>query len=161
MIYGGTIIGFRVTNNGFGYIGGSTNCVISGDGTGATASVTVGLPLQQNRRVQLLVEAGTTIKQTGQTMVQWNTTQRDLVVEANSVINCVENNGSWVLSGFYPAALLQSVASGDVTLTAPSGSNLWLRPGSGGNVILPNLATSPTGLPSGAIWRQGNSLNIV
>jgi hypothetical protein len=161
MIYGGSIIGFRVTNNGTGYSAGTTTCVISGDGTGATASVTVGLPLQQNRRIRLLVEAGTTIKQIGQTMTQWNTTQRDLVVEPNSVIECGENNGAWVLSGFYPAALLQSVASGDITLAAPSGSNVWLQPGSGGNVILPNLPTSPTGLASGAVWRQGNSLNIV
>jgi hypothetical protein len=161
MVYGGSVIGFRVTNNGGGYVAGSTTCVITGDGSGATATVAVGTPLQQNRRIRLLVELGATVRQNGQTMNQFNTTQRDLVVAANSVIDCVENNGAWVLSGFYPTALLQSVASGDVTLAAPAGGKIWLQPSSGGDVMLPNLPTSAAGLPSGAVWRQGTTLNIV
>ena len=97
----------------------------------------------------------------GLTMTQSNSTLRNLVVAANSAVSFIESNGSWILTGFYPAALLQSASNGDVTLAAPAGGKLWLEPGSGGNLMAPALPTASTGLPSGAIWRNGNVLNIV
>ena len=73
----------------------------------------------------------------------------------------IESNGSWLLAGFYPVALLQSASNGDVTLAAPAGGKLWLEAGSGGNLMAPALPTASAGLPSGAVWRNGNVLNIV
>ena len=160
MVYAGSVIGFRVTNNGSGYAPGTT-CTITGDGSGAAAIVVVGTPLQPNRELRLLVELGTTLKQTGTAMTQSNSTQRDLVLPANSAVSCIESNGTWVVADFYPSALLQSAADGDVTLAAPAGGNLRLEAGSGAALMAPGLPTAATGLASGAVWRNGNVLNIV
>jgi len=161
MVYGGSVIGFRVTNNGTGYASGSTDCVISGDGSGATATVIVGNPIQANRRLQLLTVAGVTLRQNGQLMTQANATLRDLTLSGESAVELTECDGIWVVSGFYPAALLQSQQDGAVTLASPSGAALSLAPGSGGALLAPDLPTAATGLPAGAIWRNGNVLNIV
>ncbi len=161
MVYDGSVIGFRVTNNGTGYTAGSTDCVISGDGSGAAASVTVGNPLQANRRLQLLTVAGVTLRQNGQLMTQANSTLRDLTLSGETAVELTESGGIWVVSGFYPAALLQSQQNGAVTLASPLGATLSLAPGSGGALIAAGLPTVATGLPVGAIWRNGNVLNIV
>jgi len=161
MVYGGSVIGFRVTNNGSGYVAGATTCVINGNGSGAAATVQVGTPLQANRRIRLLAAAGVTLKQVGQTMTQANATARDLILVPETAVELVENGGTWLVSGFYPAALLQTAANGAVTLASPAGAALSLEPGSGGNLLAVNLPGSGSGLPAGAIWRNGNILSIV
>jgi hypothetical protein len=161
MIYGGQVIGFRVTNNGAGYTAVGTTCVITGDGSGATATVVVGNPIQLNRRLQVLATAGVTMRQVGQLMTQANATQRDLILVDDTALELVETGGVWLATGFYPAALLQSQSDGSVTLTSPSGASLFLAPGSGANLFAVDLPSVATGLTTGAIWRNGNVLNIV
>jgi hypothetical protein len=161
MVYGGQVIGFRVTNNGSGYVSGQTTCVISGDGSGATATVTIGNPIQINRCVRLLARAGITVKLNGQQMIQANATLRDLVLVNDSAVEFVECGGNWLVTGFYPAAILQSKQDGSVVLASPSGAPIALLPGAGGNLLAPSLPNSAGGLPPGSIWRNGNVLNIV
>jgi hypothetical protein len=161
MLYQGQVIGFRVTNNGSGYLPGNTSCTITGDGTGATATVSVGTPIQTNRSLRLLTPAGVTVRQSGAVMTQANATLRDLTLTMDTAVQFIESGGIWLVAGFYPAALLQSAPNGSVVLTSPTGATLSLAPGSGGNLLATNLPTSAAGLPAGAIWQNGNVLNIV
>jgi hypothetical protein len=161
ILYAGEVIGFRVTENGSGYTQASTSCVVMGDGVGAQASVVVGTPVQSGRKLRLLAPGGATMKQSGAFTSQLNTTANDLILVANSVVDLVETGGAWLVTGFYPAAILQLSANGNVTIAAQIGASLTLSPGAGGSLTIADLPTSATGLPGGAIWRSGNIINVV
>lgn len=48
---------------------------------------------------------------------------------------------------------------GGVGLAGSTAFGLYVT--SSGAIVLPSLPTSPSGLPHGSLWRNGNTVNIV
>ncbi len=134
-VAGGSVIGIAVTNPGSGY-GGTTavaTATITGDGTGANATVAVGLPLWNDRRLRITCAVPVTFNSGGSMPHQSNWTGFDVTVPANAAVEFFGNNGQWI-AGMFPggdyftplgngAFMLRTLASGNLTLH-PAGNGV-------------------------------------
>ena len=98
-ISGGKIIGIYMTTNGSGY-GAGTTILISGDGTGATASVQIGLPVLQNRRLAINCQASVEFAAAGSSPNQANWTGSSITVPAGASIDWMGVAGGWQATRF-------------------------------------------------------------
>ena len=103
--------------------------------------------------------------------VQASVTDRDIGIDnysellANGVYSLL--NQQVLVGGITKNTVLQTSntgaslsTNGKLDLTS-TGGDVTITPKAASNLILLNLPTSSAGLPSGAVWRNGNVLNIV
>ena len=65
VVYNGTVIGYRMTNFGSGYTSAPTVTISGGGGSGATATATLGVPLPEQRDLEIHFNQAVTVKRNG------------------------------------------------------------------------------------------------
>jgi len=133
-ISGGKIIGIQMTNNGSGYSAGAT-ATISGNGSGATLSVQVGLPVLQNRQLTIDSLATTTFGSSGSSPVQSNWTGAPITIPGGASIDWIGNAGGWRAARFSQNDYVSPNGDGSLTLKTQSG-DISLHPSGTGAVRL-------------------------
>ncbi len=155
-IANGSVIGVYITAAGSLY-GAGTQVSISGDGTGATASVQVGLPVLEGRRLEVECLAPVSFASAGSVPAQENWTGAKLTVPAGATIEWRGHAGAWQAARFIQSDYLAPAADGSVTLGSQSG-DVRLEPATGGAVRLIS-PTEPTGCL--ALIGRGSPLGVV
>ncbi|WP_249676036.1 hypothetical protein [Acidocella sp. C78] len=155
-IANGAVIGVYITAAGSGY-GAGTQVNISGDGTGATASVQVGLPVLESRRLEIECLAPVRFASAGSVPAQENWTGAPLTVPAGATIEWRGHAGAWQAARFIQSDYLAPSADGSVTLGSQAG-DVRLGPATGGAVRLIS-PTEPTGCV--ALIGRGSPLGAV
>ncbi|MCF3945317.1 right-handed parallel beta-helix repeat-containing protein [Acidiphilium iwatense] len=130
----GAVIGVYITNAGSGY-GPGTQAVISGDGTGATAVVQVGLPVVQGRRLAVHCLAPVGFAAAGSAPAQENWTGAPVTVPTGGAIEWEGEAGAWQAVRFIQSDYVAPNGDGSVTFRSQSG-DVMLHPVSGGAVRL-------------------------
>lgn len=141
-IAGGVIIGVTITNAGSGY-GAGTAAVISGDGSGATISVQVGLPVVQGRRLAAHCIAPIGFAAAGSAPAQENWTGAPITVPTGATIEWAGEAGAWQATRFMQSDYVSPDGDGSVTFQSRAG-DVKLCPAAGGGVRLIST-TEPTG----------------
>jgi hypothetical protein len=141
-ISGGVIIGVTVTNAGSGY-GAGTAAVISGNGSGATISVQVGLPVIQGRRLAVHCVAPVGFAAAGSVPAQENWTGATITVPTGATIEWAGEAGAWQATRFMQSDYVSPDGDGSVTFQSQAG-DVKLCPAVGGGVRLIST-TEPTG----------------
>lgn len=136
LISNGSIIGVALTNPGAGYDtnGGTARATIVGDGQGAAASVSVGLPLVENRRVRIACNVPIRFARIGSLPFQENWTLSDVTVPANATITYAVTFGAWRAEMVPLADYIAPPGDGSLLLRTMPGSDLTLRPATSGHV---------------------------
>lgn len=130
----GTVIGVYITNAGSGY-GPGTQAAISGDGTGATAVVQVGLPVVQGRRLTVHCLASVGFAAGGSAPAQENWTGAPVTVPSGATIEWEGEAGAWQAVRFIQSDYVAPNGDGSVTFRSQSG-DVMLHPVAGGAVRL-------------------------
>lgn len=141
-IAGGVVIGVVITNAGSGY-GPGTVALISGNGSGATVSVQVGLPVLQGRQLSVQCLAPIGFAASGSTPAQENWTGAPVTVPTGATIEWVGEAGAWQAARFIQSDYLVPDGDGSVTFRSQSG-DVKLCPAIGGGVRFIS-STEPTG----------------
>lgn len=153
---GGQVIGIYMTNNGSGY-GPGTTASITGDGTGATVSVQVGLPVLQNRTLTVNCQTAGQFEASGAMPAQMNWTGAPVTVPAGASIDWRGYAGAWQAVRFTQSDYLSPNGDGSVTLRSQSG-DIMLHPAAAGAVRLTS-DTEPTGCVS--LIGRGSPASVV
>lgn len=154
--YGGKVIGIQMINFGSGYSAGAT-ATITGNGTGATATVQVGLPVLQNRQLTIDCLAATTFAATGASPTQNNWTGAPITIPAGASIDWVGNNDGWRAARFTQSDYISPNGDGSLTLRTQSG-DISLHPAGTGKVRIIS-DTESTGAVD--LIGRGSPLNTV
>ena len=155
-IANGAVIGVYITARGSGY-GPGTQVSITGDGTGATATVQVGLPVLEGRRLEIDCLAPVSFASAGSAPAQENWTGAPLTVPAAATIEWRGHAGAWQAARFIQSDYLVPAADGSVTLGSQAG-DVRLGPAAGGAVRLIS-PTEPTGCV--VLIGRGSPLGVV
>ena len=136
LISNGSIIGVALVNPGAGYDtnGGVASATIVGDGQGAAALVSVGLPLVENRRVRIACNVAIRFARIGSWPFQENWTLSDVTVPANATVTYVATFGAWRAEVIPLADYIAPPGDGSLLLRTMPGSDLTLRPATTGHV---------------------------
>jgi hypothetical protein len=137
---GGAVIGVQITGWGSGY-GPGTTATISGNGTGATVSVQVGLPVWQHKEIAIDCIAAVTFAAAGSAPAQSNWTGAPITVPAGASIDWIGNAGGWRAARFSQSDYVSPNGDGSVTLRTRSG-DISLHPAGSGVVRLLSDAES-------------------
>jgi hypothetical protein len=119
---------------GSGYAAGTT-VSISGNGTGATATVQVGLPVLQNRQITVDCLTAVSFAAAGSAPLQSNWTGAPITIPAGASIDWIGNNGGWRAARFSQSDYVSPNGDGSVTLRTQSG-DISLHPAGAGMVRL-------------------------
>jgi hypothetical protein len=133
-IYAGKIIGVQMTNFGSGYSAGAT-VTITGDGTGVSASVQVGLPVWGNKELSIDCLANVTFTASGSAPVQSNWTGAAITVPADATIDWIGYNGGWRAARFSQNDYISPNGDGSLTVKTQTG-DISLHPAGSGAVRL-------------------------
>lgn len=133
-ISGGSILGIQMSNNGSGY-GPGTTVIISGDGSGATAVVQVGLPVWQNSKLTVDCLSNVTFAAAGSSPALSNWTGAPITVPAGASIDWIGDNGGWRAMRFCQRDYVSPNGDGSVTLRTQAG-DIALHPAGSGVVRL-------------------------
>ncbi|MGC9269008.1 right-handed parallel beta-helix repeat-containing protein [Acidiphilium sp.] len=155
-IAGGAVIGVAINDPGSGY-GPGTVAVISGNGTGATVVVQVGLPVVQGRRLTVHCLAPVGFAAAGSAPPQENWTDAPITVPTGASIEWEGESGAWQAVRFMQSDYVSPDGDGSVTFQSQSG-DVKLCPASGGGVRLIS-ALEPTGCVS--LIGRGSPLGAV
>jgi hypothetical protein len=153
---GGVVIGVAITNAGSGY-GPGTVALISGNGTGATVSVQVGLPVVQGRRLVVHCLAPTSFAAAGSIPAQENWTGAVVTVPSGATIEWEGEGGAWQAVRFMQSDYVSPNGDGSVTLQSQSG-DVKLCPAPGGGVRLIS-STEPSGCVT--LIGRGSPIGVV
>jgi hypothetical protein len=153
---GGAVLGIQMTNFGSGY-GPGTTATISGNGSGATLTVQVGLPVWQNRELTVDCLTNVTFADAGSSPAQTNWTKAPITVPANASIDWIGYNGGWRAAQFSQNDYVSPNGDGSVTLRSQSG-DISMHP-SGGGMLRIISDTEPTGAVE--LIGRGSPLNVV
>lgn len=156
LIAGGQIIGVSVTSGGSGY-GAGTTAFIIGDGSGATASVQIGLPVVQNRSLAIYCTTAVQFETAGSSPAQINWTGAPITVPAGASIDWRGYQGAWQAVRFSQSNYLSPNGDGSVTFRSQSG-DIMLHPSGTGALRLISDA-EPTGCVS--IIGRGSPTGVV
>jgi hypothetical protein len=105
---------------GSGYAAGTT-ATISGNGTGATATVQVGLPVLQNRELSIDCLTAVNFAAAGSAPAQSNWTGAPITIPAGATIDWVGNAGGWRAARFSQSDYVSPNGDGSLTLRTQSG----------------------------------------
>ena len=158
-IAGGMIIGVSLVTPGSGYgsPGSVATVVINGDGSGARATVSVGLPVPEGRRIRLACNTAVRFTRLGSTPFQENWTLADMTVPANATIAFTGTFGAWRADAVPLADYLAPPGDGSLILRSQPGADIVLRPASGHLHIASDaepvgyLALTGHGSPNGVV----------
>jgi parallel beta-helix repeat protein len=153
---GGAVIGIQMTNFGAGYQQGAT-ATISGNGSGASVTVQVDLPIWQNQQITIDCMTNVTFAAAGSFPVQANWTGAPITVPAGASIDWIGNAGGWRAARFSQNDYVSPNGNGSVTLRTQAG-DLSLHPAGSGMVRLIS-DTEPTGAVE--LIGRGSPLNAV
>ena len=145
-----------MTSFGSGY-GAGTTVTISGNGTGATGTVQVGLPVLQNRAITVDCLTAVTFAATGSAPVQSNWTGAAITVPATASIDCIGNGGGWRAAWFIQSDYVSPNGDGSLTIRTQSG-DISLHPAGSGTVRLVSDAESVGAVE---LIGRGSPLNVV
>jgi parallel beta-helix repeat protein len=155
-IYGGRIVGIQMTSFGSGY-GAGTTATILGNGSGATASVQVGLPVWQNKALSIDCLTNVTFAAAGSSPVQSNWTGAPITVPANTTIDWTGNGAGWFAARFAQSDYISPNGDGSLTVRTQSG-DISLHPAGSGAVRIISDAEA-----TGAVELigRGSPMNII
>ncbi len=160
LIADGAVIGIALTNPGAGYGAPGTTAVatITGDGQGAAAMASVGLPLVEGRRVKIACNAATRFARIGSAPFQENWTLADMTVPANATVCFTATFGAWRADAVPLADYIMPLGDGSLLLRTMPGADLTLRPATSGHVRIATdadpggyLAVIGHGSPNGVV----------
>ncbi len=125
----GRVIGVAMQSNGAGYGAGLSPVTVSiaGDGQGAAAVATVGLPVPEGRRLRLHCNGAVRFQRAGSVPFQDNWTGADILVPAASAVEWVGAWGGWQALGFQSADYLAPPGDGSLVVRTQAG-DLVLHP---------------------------------
>lgn len=142
----GVLIGVALSSGGTGYDPSTVNVAVIGDGQGAEARASVGLPVPDGRRITLQCNVPVRFKRAGSKPYQDNWTGVDIPVPAGSEIVWAGMSGGWQAVAFSCSDYVLPATDGSVSLRSASG-DVSLRPGIGGQVRIVSEA-EPIGFSS-------------
>jgi hypothetical protein len=152
----GAVLGIQITNGGSGY-GPGTTVSITGNGSGATATVQVGLPVWQNRRLTIDCLSSVTFGESGSSPVQSNWTGAPITIPAGASIDWIGNHGGWRAARFTQSDYVSPNGDGSVAIRTQSG-DISLHP-SGTGVVRLLSDTESTGAVE--LIGRGSPLNSI
>jgi len=126
----GVIIGAALSSGGSGYGGFPATVSISGDGQGATAIASVGLPVINGKRLCLQSEAPMRFGREGSIPLQVNWIGTDFTVPAGSDVVWIGTSGRWRAASGVSADYVSPRSDGSVSVSS-FGGELSLHPGPG------------------------------
>jgi hypothetical protein len=141
---------------GSGYVAGAT-VSITGNGTGATATVQVGLPVLQNRQLTIDCLAAVSFAAAGSAPVQSNWTGAPVTIPAGASIDWIGNNAGWRAMRFSQSDYVSPNGDGSVAIRTQSG-DISLHPAGSGMVRLLS-DTESTGAVE--LIGRGSPLNVI
>jgi parallel beta-helix repeat protein len=153
---GGKVIGIQMSNFGSGY-GPGTTVSITGNGTGATATVQVGLPVWQSRCLSVECLTNVSFAAAGSSPAQSNWTGAPITIPSGASIEWVGTNGAWRASRFIQNDYISPNGDGSVSLRTQSG-DISLHPAGTGVVRLIS-DQEPTGAVE--VIGRGTPLNVI
>ena len=147
-VSGGQVIGIAVTNPGAGYggVGAVAGVAITGDGVGATATAFVGLPVPEERRLDVSCNCAVRFAHAGAAPAQDNWTGTDFTVPADAAVTFAGCFGAWRAIAFAADDYLSPDAAGGVALRS-MGGDVVLHPAAEGRVRIASDA-EPAGVVS-------------
>jgi hypothetical protein len=142
IVYGGSVLWIVITNPGSGYgeIGNGAGVLITGDGSGATATAYVGLPVIEARTLRLLCSTPVRLVLSGSSPPFQSWTDFDSTIPIYGDARLEGLFGQWCATTFPPVDYILPNGAGGVTLQSVSGGNVILRPASGGAIHLSSSA---------------------
>jgi len=155
-ISGGQIIGVQMTNFGSGY-GAGTTVAITGNGSGATAQVFVGLPVWQNKELAVDCLAAVSFAAAGSSPVQSNWTGAPITVPAGASVDWIGNAGGWRAARFSQSDYVSPNGDGSLSVKTQSG-DLSLHPAGGGMV---RIISDAEAVGAVELIGRGSPLNAV
>jgi hypothetical protein len=152
-ISAGALIGIALTNPGLGYASQSVaaTATIVGDGTGAVAAVSVGLPVLEGRRIRMACNTATNFARAGSLPFQENWTLTSMTVPANATVTFVGTFGSWRADTSFLADYIAPPGDGSLLVRTMPNFDLALRPAASGRVRITTDAD-----PSGYVAATGH-----
>ena len=148
-ISNGSVIGVTLTSpgNGYGVNGIDTAVVIGGDGTGATAVASIGLPVPEERRLKVRCNCPVVFTRLGSSPFQENWTLYDMTVPANADVEWTGTWGTWHAAAVPLADYLQFSGDGSLAIRTLNQADIWVRPNGAGKFRLTSDA-EPIGITS-------------
>ena len=157
-ISGGAVIGISLINPGSGYGSSGATASIVGDGTGAAATVSVGLPVLEGRRIRIACNTAATFTRAGSSPFQENWTLASMTVPANATATFVGTFGSWRADTSFLADYISPPGDGSLLIRTMPNADLSLRPAAAGHVRITTdadpagyIAATGHGTPSGIV----------
>ncbi len=156
----GSVIGIALTSPGSGYgpPGTVATAAITGDGSAATTTVSVGLPVLEGRRVRIACNTATTFARSGSVPFQENWTLAPMTVPANATVSFTGTFGSWRADGSPLADYIAPPGDGSLVLRTQPNADLSLRPAAAGHLRITSdadpagyIAATGHGSPDGVI----------
>ena len=120
-------------SHGSGYGASGAVVTIQGDGQGAQAVATVGLPVIEERRLKLHCNGPARFKRTGSSPFQDNWTGTDILVPQASAVEWVGTWGGWQAVSFPLADYLAPTGDGGFVVRSAAG-DVIIRPSGRGSV---------------------------
>ena len=160
LIANGAVIGIALLSPGAGYGAQGTVAVatITGDGQGAAAVVSVGLPLIEGRHLRIACNTATRFTRVGSVPFQENWTLADMTVPANATVCFTATFGAWRADAVPLADYIAPPGDGSLLLRTMPGTDLTLRPATSGHVRIASdadpggyLAATGHGSPNGVV----------
>jgi hypothetical protein len=147
VLSGGAVIGAIVATGGTGYglPGAAIAVAITGDGTGAAGVAYAGAPLAEERCLLLRCNVPVRFAVTGANPPQENWSFADLRVPALGSVTWTATFGAWRASGFSMASWLGTDASGAALVRSLASGDISLRPAGSGRVRIGSDA-EPAGI---------------
>jgi hypothetical protein len=129
------VIGISVRNGGGGYAAQGTVVTLSGDGTGAAAQATIGLPVPEGRRLTIHCNAPVQFARVGSNPFQDNWTGAAISVPRASTIEWVGAWGGWQAVAFPLGDYLDPPGDGSLVVRSAAG-DVVIRPAGTGRARL-------------------------
>ncbi len=159
-VSGGAVIGIALTNPGSGYgaAGTAATATIKGDGSGAAATVSVGLPVLEGRRIRVACNTATTFARIGSSPFQDNWTLANMTVPANATVTFTGTFGAWRADSSPLADYIAPPGDGSLLIRSQPNSDVSLRPAANGHVRITTdadpagyIAATGHGSPDGVV----------
>jgi len=142
----GAVVGVAITNSGSGYSGGGASVFLSGDGQGAQAAATIGLPVPDGRRLRLHCNGPVRFQRVGSFPFQDNWTGADILVPSASVVEWTGAWGGWHAVSFPLGDYFAPPGDGSLIVRSAAG-DIVSRPAGAGRVRVSSDA-EPLGFAS-------------